>query len=87
MSKRPIDPEGTAEPRSAAAKLFDLRVLIGALFTFYGLVLIVAGVLVTSAQLRKASEVNINLWMGFGMLVVGLVFLAWWRLKPLRSPA
>jgi len=87
MSKRPTDPEGTAEPKSAAAKLFDLRVLIGALFTFYGLVLIVAGVLATSAELHKASEVNINLWMGFGMLVVGLVFLGWWRLKPLRPPA
>jgi hypothetical protein len=87
MSERPVDPKGTADPESAASKLFDLRVLIGALFTFYGLVLIVAGVLATSAELHKASDVRINLWMGIGMLAVGLVFLAWWRLKPVHPRA
>jgi hypothetical protein len=83
MSESQVDSEGTSEPESAASKLFDLRVLIGTLFTFYGLVLIAAGVFVTTAELRKASDVNINLWMGLGMLAVGLVFLAWWRLKPM----
>jgi hypothetical protein len=87
MSHRPVDPEGTAEPKSAASKLFDLRVLIGGLFTLYGVVLIIAGAVASSAELHKASDVNINLWMGIGMLVVGLVFLAWWRLRPLRPGA
>jgi hypothetical protein len=72
-------------PESASAKLFDLRVLIGGLFTLYGLVLLGAGVAASSADLQKASGVHINLVMGIGMLVLGLFFLAWWRLKPLQS--
>jgi len=72
-------------PESAAARLFDLRVLIGGLFTLYGLVLIGAGVAASSADLRKASGVHINLWMGLGMLALGLIFLAWWRLKPMQT--
>jgi xanthine/uracil/vitamin C permease (AzgA family) len=73
-------------PRSAAAKLFDLRVLIGSLFTFYGVVLIFAGIFASTAEIQKASGININLWLGIGMLIVGLLFLLWWRLKPLRLP-
>ncbi len=76
----------TSTPQSAAAKLFDLRVLIGSLFTLYGVVLIVAGVFANAAEIQKASGININLWMGIGMLIVGLLFLLWWRLKPLRLP-
>ena len=37
----------TAPPKplpSAAAKLFDLRILIGGLFSLYGVVLIIAGI-------------------------------------------
>jgi hypothetical protein len=73
-------------PQSAAAKLFDLRVLIGGLFTFYGVVLIIAGLFASQAQIQKASGININLWMGIGMLIVGLLFLLWWRLRPLPPP-
>jgi hypothetical protein len=71
-------------PVSAASKLFDLRVLIGGLFTLYGLVLTVVGVLATQAALAKAAGININLWMGLGMLLLGMFFLLWWRLRPLR---
>lgn len=73
-------------PQSAAAKLFDLRVLIGGLFTFYGVVLIIAGLFTSEAQIQKAAGININLWMGIGMLIVGLLFLLWWRLRPLAPP-
>ena len=75
---------GAEAPQSAAAKLFDLRVLIGGLFLLYGVMLTVAGFFTSSKELAKASHININLWMGIGMLVVGAFFLAWWRLKPLR---
>ncbi len=75
-----------SEPQSAAAKLFDLRVLIGGLFTLYGVVLIIAGIFASPAEIQKASGININMVMGISMLIVGLLFLLWWRLNPLRRP-
>jgi xanthine/uracil/vitamin C permease (AzgA family) len=71
-------------PRSAAAKLFDIRLLIGGLFTLYGLMLGIAGLFTSHADKQKASGININLWLGIGMLVVGLLFLLWRQLNPLR---
>jgi hypothetical protein len=71
---------------SSAAKLFDLRVLIGALFTLYGVVLIVAGIFDGPAEIQKAAGININLWMGIGMLILGLLFLLWWRVLPVLRP-
>jgi hypothetical protein len=75
---------GADVPTSAAGRLFDLRTMIGGLFVLYGIMLTIAGFFTSSANLAKASNININLWMGIGMLAVGLFFLAWWRLKPLR---
>ena len=77
------DPAADA-PQSAAAKLFDLRVLIGGLFLLYGVMLTVAGFFISPKNLAKASHININLWMGIGMLIISAFFLAWWRLSPLR---
>jgi len=71
-------------PQSAAAKLFDIRLLIGGLFVLYGLMLTVAGFVASDSARRKAAGININLWLGLGMLVVGLLFLLWRRLSPLR---
>ena len=75
---------GTDAPQSAAAKLFDLRVLIGGLFLLYGVMLTVAGFFTSSKDLAKASQININLWMGIGMLIIGVFFTTWWRLRPLQ---
>ena len=75
---------GNGAPQSAAARLFDLRTMIGGLFVLYGIMLTVAGLFTSSANLAKASHININLWMGLGMLVLGALFLLWWRLRPLR---
>jgi hypothetical protein len=72
-------------PAGAANKLFDLRYLIGTLFTFYGLVLTVASFFVSHQQ---SGDVDINLWLGLGMLVLGVFFLVWARLRPLHlTPA
>jgi hypothetical protein len=75
---------GTEAPQSAAARLFDLRVMIGGLFTVYGIMLTVAGFFTSPRDLAKASHININLWMGIGMLIIAVFFLTWWRLRPLR---
>lgn len=74
-------------PRSGASRLFDLRYLIGGLFTVYGIVLVIVGITDSKAEIRKAAGVHINLWTGLGMLAVGLAFLAWARLRPLHVGA
>lgn len=72
----------TQEPQSAAAKLFDIRLMIGGLFIVYGLMLTVAGFFTSDKELAKAAHVNINLWLGIGMLVMGVLFLLWRHLNP-----
>ena len=73
-----------APTQSAAAKLFDIRLMIGGLFVVYGVLLTVAGFFTSDAELQKAAGININLWLGLGMLVLGLLFLLWRRLDPLE---
>jgi hypothetical protein len=79
--------EATDVGESAASKLFDLRVLIGGLFTLYGVLLTIYGFFTSPAEIAKAAGININLWLGLGMLVLGLVFLLWVKLSPLRHEA
>lgn len=71
-------------PQSAASKLFDIRLLIGGLFTLYGIMLTIAGFFTSDADKQKASNININLWLGIGMLIMGLLFLLWRQVNPLR---
>lgn len=65
----------------ASSGLFDLRYLIGGLFTLYGIVLIVASFFVSNA---KAGGIDIDLWLGLGMLILGVFFLLWARARPLQ---
>lgn len=76
--------EATDVPASAASKLFDIRTLIGGLFTLYGVMLTVYSFFTTEADLEKAAGININLWLGLGMLVLGLLFLLWVKVAPLQ---
>ena len=71
-------------PKSAAARLFDIRLLIGGLFVLYGLMLGIAGFFTSDKARAKAAGININLWLGIGMLVLGLLFLLWRKLNPLK---
>ena len=97
MDKLPPDfhavdtrPEGAKESdeyeveHSAASKLFDLRFLIGGLFTLYGVMVGGAGLFDSSADLHKSDGLRINLWTGLGMLILGLLFLLWAFLRPLH---
>ncbi|MGW2786093.1 hypothetical protein ACWC3X_33410 [Streptomyces populi] len=75
------------EKQSAtAARLFDIRRIIGGLFVVYGVIVTIAGITASDADLAKAGGVNINLWTGLGMLALGLFFLAWLWLRPLPAP-
>jgi hypothetical protein len=72
---------GTREAR--AANLFDLRRIIGGLFLLYGVVLTIAGLTDSDAEVAKAAGVRINLYAGLGMLLLGGFFVAWALLRPL----
>ncbi|MFI7303627.1 hypothetical protein ACIBM8_10480 [Micromonospora aurantiaca] len=78
--------EDVREERSAAARLFDIRRVIGGLFVVYGLIVGLMGLFDTSAEIDKAQGVRINLWAGAAMLVFGLLMLLWLRLRPTETP-
>jgi hypothetical protein len=65
----------------ASSGLFDLRYLIGGLFTVYGVVLVVASFFVSNT---KAGGIAIDLWLGLAMLILGVFFLIWARTRPLH---
>ncbi|NJP49911.1 hypothetical protein HCJ93_07440 [Streptomyces sp. SBST2-5] len=75
------------ESKSAtAARLFDIRRIIGGLFVLYGVIVMIAGFTASDADIDKAEGVNINLWTGLGMLLLGLFFLLWLKLSPTVPP-
>ena len=68
-----------------AANLFDLRRIIGGLFTVWGVLLIILGATDSEQEANKAAGININLYAGIGMLILGLAFLAWAFTRPLAE--
>jgi len=66
-----------------AANLFDLRRIIGGLFVAWGILLTILGLTESDAEIDKAAGININLFAGLGMLIVGIIFLAWAFARPL----
>ncbi|AHI00934.1 hypothetical protein GCM10010174_14410 [Kutzneria viridogrisea] len=76
-----------SEQGNKSAGLFDLRYILALLFGVYGLVLTVMGLWFTKPEgLEKAGGVNINLWGGIVMLLAGIAFTAWARLRPIVLP-
>jgi hypothetical protein len=71
---------------ATAARLFDIRRIIGGLFVVYGVIVTIAGITASDADLDKAEGVNINLWTGLGMLALGVFFLVWLKLRPVAPP-
>jgi len=64
------------------AKLFDLRTFIGALFAIFGILVTIPGIAASQATINKAAGINLGLWVGVIMLVIGVFFLSWVLLKP-----
>ena len=68
-------------------RLFDLRAVIGGMFTLYGVIVTILGLFDSQSEIDKAQGVRINLWMGLAMLALGLLMLLWLRLSPPEAPA
>jgi hypothetical protein len=75
--------ETDAQRAAKAARLFDIRRLIGGLFLIYGVILVVLGLGESDASIEKSAGLNVNLYSGLGMLVVAAFFIAWALMRPL----
>jgi hypothetical protein len=78
MPDIPVDETAAAR----AANRFDIRRVIGGVFTLYGVVLVLLGLFGAHHIKVKAAGININLWTGLGMLVVAAMMIAWAVLRP-----
>ena len=75
---------GNESETKHAAGAFDVRNVIAALIGFYGIVLVIVGIVDNSGDaLEKAGGVNANLWVGIAMLVFAASFALWSRLRPI----
>lgn len=84
------DRAGAGAPVSTtASNLFDLRSVIALLFGVYGIVLLIMGLVSGNdpANLAKTGGTNLNLDTGIGMLIVGVLFVVWVWLRPLKVAA
>ena len=74
--------QGTGEKHAAGA--FDVRNVIAALIGFYGVVLVVMGLVDNGGDaLKKTEGFNANLWVGLAMIVFALAFALWSRVRPI----
>ncbi len=76
------DRESAPEGGTRTAGALDVRNIIGGLLSIYGVILLVMGLFGDTAP-EKTGGVNANLWAGICLLVVGLGFVAWARLRPI----
>ena len=75
--------EMEAQRAAKAARLFDIRRLIGGLFLIYGVILVVLGLGESDRSIAKSADINVNLYAGLGMLALSIFFIAWALLRPL----
>lgn len=53
----------------------DVRIPIGGMFTIFGVVLIVYGLVSDPEIYQRSLGINVNLWWGLVLLVFGLLML------------
>jgi hypothetical protein len=85
MSDKKTDSSAKASGGHTAGA-FDIRNIIGSLLSIYGVLLVVAGLFMDTEE-EKTGGVNANLWTGLALVVAGVAFLLWARLKPIIVPA
>ena len=65
----------------------DIKVPIGLMFAILGLLLTIFG-LVTGGNeemYQRSLDININLWTGLFMLVIGILMLATSKIRPAKE--
>ena len=67
--------------------VLDLKLPIGWLLSAYGLLLLVYGLITKRELYAKSLGINVNLWWGILMLVVGAAFLLFALVKKGRKKA
>jgi hypothetical protein len=77
---------GKKAPSKRAADLLDIRRIIGGLLLLYGAILTITGIVSSQADKEKAAGINVNLWTGIGLLVVGGLFMFWAATRPFVDP-
>jgi hypothetical protein len=80
----PSTPAADEEEIRAAriANRFDIRRIIGGLFVLYGVILAIVGIVGSDEVKNKAAGINVNLWTGLAMLVVGGLLIFWALARP-----
>ena len=83
MSSSPAPQAGAEGGRRHSAGAYDVRNVIAALIGFYGVVLVIVGIVGDSAaEQAKTGGLDANLWAGIAMLVFAAAFALWSRLRP-----
>ena len=60
----------------------DLRLPIGLMFTTFGVMLVIFGLVSNRAIYQRSLGINVNLWWGLVLLAFGVVMLAFAMRKP-----
>ena len=76
---------GSGRKAGHTAGLLDIRNIIGSLLAIDGLILLLAGLFADTEE-EKTGGVNANLWAGIVLLVVGVIFVVWARVRPVVVP-
>jgi hypothetical protein len=75
---------GNRSSEKHAAGAFDVRNVIAALIGFYGVVLVVVGLVDNGEDaLQKTDGFNANLWVGIALIIFAASFALWSRLRPI----
>jgi hypothetical protein len=69
--------------RRHVAGAFDVRNVIAGLIGFYGVVLVIYGLVDSGEAHEKTGGLDANLWSGIALVVVAAAFALWSWLRPI----